>query len=182
MVVTKGCKVCRPEVAGHRILTDNHVSEEPANSSRVTIGTVSQRVLPIILMPMPGMLFVTRNRVPSLIVGEARRHAGEALWRHRGLLRPSHSLRRRRIIEHDHQSRIPTHPRHAHETMLLLKLKWATTRPISDEGRYGVLVQKQMVQTQPVIHVDGPFVTGDEDGSESKEHAGRETRHVAVAL
>ena len=42
------------------------------------------------------------------------------------------------------------------ETMLLLKLKWATTRPISDEGRYGVLVQKQMVQTQPVIHVDGP--------------------------
>src|SRR6267154_1783155 len=60
----------RPEVAGDRIVTDNHVSEEPANSSRsMTIGTVSQRVLPIILMPMPGMLFVTRNRVPPLIVG-----------------------------------------------------------------------------------------------------------------
>ncbi len=65
MVVTKGGKVCRPEVAGDRIVTDNHVSEEPANSTRsMTIGTVSQRVLPIILMPMPGMLFVTRNRVP----------------------------------------------------------------------------------------------------------------------
>ncbi len=74
MVVTKGGKVCRPEVAGDRIVTDNHVSEEPANSSRsMTIGTVSQRGLPIILMPMPGMLFVTRNRVPPLIVGYSHR-------------------------------------------------------------------------------------------------------------
>src|SRR5260370_42173108 len=47
MVVMTGGKVCRPEVAGDRIVTDNHVSEEPANSSRsMSIGTVSQKSPP----------------------------------------------------------------------------------------------------------------------------------------